>query len=92
MSLTSSLTVARELIEHKKNVLDALSLVTVLGTLAAWLPSIAALVSIVWGLIRIYETKTMQSLVKWIAAKRQGRKVRRARRKAAEVVAPSEEG
>lgn len=46
-----------------KNVADALSIVTVLGTLMQWLPSVAALASLVWSAIRIYETKTVQ---KWL--------------------------
>jgi hypothetical protein len=44
-----------------KHVIDGLSLVTVLGTLMQWLPSVAALASLVWSLIRIYETKTVQA-------------------------------
>jgi hypothetical protein len=47
-------------VEHAKQLGDAASVAVVLGTLAAWLPAIAALVSIVWGLIRIYETNTVQ--------------------------------
>lgn len=47
-----------------KHVVDALSLTVVLSTLAQWLPPMAAFVSIVWGLIRIYETKTVQKLLK----------------------------
>jgi len=50
--------------EGTKHVLDGLSLVTVLGTLIDWLPAVAALLSIVWTLLRIYETKTVQG---WIA-------------------------
>lgn len=46
-----------------KNIGDALSLATVVGTLADALPAIAALISIVWGLIRIYETATVQKLL-----------------------------
>lgn len=45
---------------------DALSIATVLATLAQWLPAIAALASIVWSLIRIYETDTVQ---KWLGKK-----------------------
>lgn len=50
-----------------KNALDLVSLGTVLGTLAAWLPPLAALVSILWGLIRIYETQTVQA---WVSRRR----------------------
>ena len=50
--------------EHAKAVVDALSIATVIGTLAQVLPAMAALFSIVWSLIRIWETDTVQSLVK----------------------------
>ena len=50
--------------EGTKHVLDGLYLVTVLGTLIDWLPAVAALLSIVWTSLRIYETKTVQG---WIA-------------------------
>ena len=50
--------------ENAKHGIDAISLSIVGATLTAWLPPIAAFVSIVWGLIRIYETKTVQALLK----------------------------
>lgn len=50
--------------EAVKNVLDAVSVVTVIGTLAQVLPAIAAAFTIVWTIIRIYETKTVQSFLK----------------------------
>lgn len=43
-----------------RHVLDALSVVTVVGTLVEMLPSIAALFTIIWTGIRIYETDTVQ--------------------------------
>ena len=43
-----------------KHVVDALCIATVLGTLMSILPSVAALFTIVWTVIRIYETKTVQ--------------------------------
>ena len=46
--------------EASKHIIDALSLVTVIGTLVDMLPSIAAVFTIVWTAIRIYETKTVQ--------------------------------
>jgi hypothetical protein len=46
--------------EALKYAVDALSLVTVIGTLVDMLPSIAAVFTIVWTAIRIYETKTVQ--------------------------------
>ena len=53
----------RDLSEGTKHVIDAASIATVLGTLAEMLPSVAALFTIVWTAIRIYETKTVQSLL-----------------------------
>ena len=46
--------------EPAKHVVDALSILTVLGTLVDILPAIAAILSIVWSVIRIYESKTVQ--------------------------------
>lgn len=42
---------------------DILSIGVVLATLASWLPSIAAIFTIIWTAIRIYETRTVQSLL-----------------------------
>lgn len=50
--------------ESAKHLGDAISVATVLATLAAWLPPLAALFTIVWTSIRIYETKTFQNLLK----------------------------
>lgn len=49
-----------------KHLVDGLSLVTVVGTLVDVLPSIAALFTIIWTVIRIWETKTVQG---WIGNK-----------------------
>ena len=46
--------------EATKHILDFASIATVLGTLADMLPAIAAIFTIVWTTIRIYETKTVQ--------------------------------
>jgi len=46
--------------ESSKHIVDGLSLATVLGALTAWLPPIAALFTIIWTAIRIWETKTVQ--------------------------------
>lgn len=43
-----------------KYLADGLSLGVLLGTIANILPSIAALTTIVWTLIRIWETETVQ--------------------------------
>jgi hypothetical protein len=47
--------------ESAKNVGDAISIVTVVGTLAEVLPAIAVLLTIVWTAVRIYETDTVQT-------------------------------
>lgn len=46
--------------EAAKLITDGLSLVTVVGTLAGLLPAVAALFTIIWTGIRIYETDTVQ--------------------------------
>lgn len=50
--------------ESTKHILDALSIATVLATLSAWLPPLAALASLIWGVIRIFETRTVQAWIK----------------------------
>jgi len=49
--------------ETVKHVVDGLSIATVLGTLAEFLPAAAALFTVVWTGIRIYETRTVQKLL-----------------------------
>ncbi len=52
--------------EQAKLIADASSIAVVAGTLIDWLPAVAALASLVWSLIRIYETKTVQNWIgKW---------------------------
>lgn len=53
-----------DIIESVKHATDALSVLTVLATLAQWLPSIAALFTLIWTIIRIYETRTVQRWLK----------------------------
>jgi hypothetical protein len=48
--------------ETAKYAIDALSVLTVLGTIVDMLPAIAAIFTIVWTAIRIYETETVQRL------------------------------
>jgi len=55
--------------EQAKLVTDALSVVTVIGTLVDVLPALAALFTIVWTSIRIWETKTVQSFIKKLKRK-----------------------
>ncbi len=57
----------RDLWEHvpdgMKHAVDALSLVTLLGSLVSMLPAIASLLTIIWTGIRIYESATVQRLL-----------------------------
>ena len=50
--------------EHTKHVIDYTSIGVAFGSLIQVLPSIAAALSIVWSVIRIYETKTVQTWLK----------------------------
>ena len=49
--------------ETVKTVIDGLSVVTVVGTLVDMLPAFAALFTIIWTGIRIWETDTVQNLL-----------------------------
>ena len=49
--------------ETFKYIIDGLSVITVIGALADFIPSMAALFTIVWTGIRIYETATIQKLL-----------------------------
>ena len=51
-------------IDFLKGVLDGLSVLTVIGALTKVLPAVAALFTIIWTGIRIYESNTIQSLIK----------------------------
>ena len=48
--------------ETTKQILDGVSVFTMLGTLGSVLPPIAALFTIIWTGIRIWETDTVQGL------------------------------
>ena len=49
--------------EPAKHVGDAVSVGVTIATIAQWLPAVAALLTIVWTAIRIYETRTVQRLL-----------------------------
>jgi len=49
--------------ENTKHLVDSASIATVVGTLAGILPAIAAIFTIVWTTIRIYESDTVQKLI-----------------------------
>ena len=50
--------------EETKAVVDAIAVGGTVGTLAGWLPPLAALATIIWTFIRILETETVQKLFK----------------------------
>jgi len=49
--------------ESTKTLIDGLSVVTVVGTIGEMLPPLAALFTLVWTAIRIYETKTVRKML-----------------------------
>jgi hypothetical protein len=48
--------------EQVKQLGDAISIITVVGTLAELLPAMAAILTIIWTAIRIWETDTVQRI------------------------------
>lgn len=50
--------------DQAKTVFDGLSIASVIASLAGYLPTIAAAASLIWTLIRIYETRTVQRWLK----------------------------
>ena len=46
-----------------KDVIDVAAASTALMTMAAWLPPVASLFTIIWLGIRIYESETVQKLL-----------------------------
>lgn len=53
----------QQMSEGSKHIVDTVSVVTVVGTLADILPAVAALFTIVWTAIRIWETETVQRIL-----------------------------
>jgi len=46
-----------------KLALDMLSITTLLGTLTQMLPHVAAILTIIWTALRIFETQTVQNML-----------------------------
>lgn len=59
-----------QLSAHTKAVGDVISIATVSATLMLWLPPIASLLTVVWMVLRIYETRTIQ---RWLGHPRKKR-------------------
>jgi hypothetical protein len=49
--------------EEAKVAVDALAVTTTVSTLMGWIPAVAAALSIIWTVIRIFETNTIQNLI-----------------------------
>ena len=49
--------------EEVKVAVDALAVTTTVSTLMGWIPAVAAALSIIWTVIRIFETDTIQNLI-----------------------------
>jgi hypothetical protein len=49
--------------DGEKTMIDAASMFTVVGTMMDVFPAVAAIFTIIWTSIRIYETKTVQKLL-----------------------------
>ncbi len=56
---------------------DAGAGATILAALAGWLPPLAALAGIIWYLIQIYESKTVQVRIRLIRSKLRQRRLER---------------
>jgi len=52
------------MIEETKEMLDVAAASTAVLSMAAWLPPTASILTIIWLGIRIYESNTVQSVVK----------------------------
>ncbi len=50
--------------EETKAVIDAVAVGGTVGALAGWLPPLAALATIVWTCLRIWEMDTVQNVLK----------------------------
>lgn len=55
----------------EKFILDGVSVIAVTGTLMDILPAVAAVFTIVWTGVRIYETETIQNLIEKLRKKGQ---------------------
>ena len=49
--------------EEAKAAVDVIAVTTTVSTLMGWLPAVAAALSIIWTIIRIIETNTVQNLI-----------------------------
>ena len=50
--------------EESKTIVDSLAVGGAVATLVGWLPSVASLFTIIWLALRIWESDTVQKIVK----------------------------
>ena len=50
--------------QETKTAIDVVAVSATTGSVLGWLPPLAAALTIVWTLIRIYETETIKALIK----------------------------
>jgi hypothetical protein len=55
--------------EHTKFAIDGVAGAATVAALIQWLPPIAAILSIIWTLIRIAETDTAKRVYTWVKGK-----------------------
>lgn len=55
--------------QHTKNFIDGLSISGTVAAIIGALPAATAVLTFVWTLIRLYETKTVQSLIESLKEK-----------------------
>jgi len=56
--------------QHTKNLIDGLSISGTVAAIIGALPAATAILTFVWTVIRLYETKTVQDLIQRIKEKR----------------------
>lgn len=55
--------------EHDKYAIDAIAAGLTGGAIMDWLPELTALVTLIWVLIRVWETKTVRCLFRKLRSK-----------------------
>lgn len=55
--------------DHAKTLIDAGAAGTMIATIAGWLPDAAAVLTIIWTIIRIAESKTAERFIAWVRRK-----------------------
>ena len=59
-------------IEETKGAMDVVSISTTVAAIVGWLPAIATILTIIWTLLRIYETVAVQQFIAYLKAKWNG--------------------